>query len=205
MRIIAGEKRGRKLVPWEETGIRPMRDFVRTALFNILADLVPGARFLDLFSGTGSVGLEALSRGAAQAVFVDSSPEACAIARRNLDALGLLDRGEVIETDFAEGVDRLERRGRNFDLAFIGPPYGDGLAEKALQLLGNGGLLASGAVVVTEVFKKESLPDACGRLRIADRRLYGDNALHFYRLDEEDPLASPTDASTMEERSRGAP
>ncbi len=192
MRITGGTKRGRQLVPWDEGGIRPMRDFVRSALFNILADLVPGARFLDLFSGTGSVGLEALSRGAAQAVFVDSSPEACGIARRNLLGLGLLDRGEVIEKDFQEAIEHLTRRGRRFDLLFVGPPYGKGLAAAALDLLGTGGLLAPGAIVVTEVYKKEDLPSSFGHLRRADRRVYGDNALVFFCLAEESALGGPT-------------
>jgi len=80
MRIIAGSRRGHKLVDWEESGIRPMRDFVRSALFSILAELVPDAAFLDLYSGTGSVGLEALSRGARSCTFVDASAAACAIA-----------------------------------------------------------------------------------------------------------------------------
>ena len=191
MRIIGGEKRGRKLVPWEEVGIRPMRDFVRTALFNILADFVAEARFLDLFAGTGSVGLEALSRGATGAVFVDVSAEACSIVRRNLDSLGLLDRGEVLQADFSEGLDYLARRGRRFDLVFVGPPYGQGLAEQALRFLGGGDLVAPGGVVVTEVFRKEALPASCGRLQLADKRLYGDNALLFYRTGEAETLHEP--------------
>ena len=144
MRIIGGEKQGRKLVPWEEVDIRPMRDFVRTALFNILADFVQEARFLDLFAGTGSVGLEALSRGAAEAVFVDLSPEACGIVRRNLDSLGLTRRAEVLQTGFAEGLDYLAGQGKVFDLVFVGPPYGKGLAEEALGLLGRGGSRSPG-------------------------------------------------------------
>src|SRR5512136_1739462 len=99
MRIIAGERRGRKLVEWEDSGIRPMRDFVRSALFNILSDFVTDAAFLDLFSGTGSVGLEALSRGACACTFVDQSADACGIVRRNLDALDFLARGDVVQSD----------------------------------------------------------------------------------------------------------
>lgn len=184
MRITGGAKRGQRLVPWEEAGIRPMRDFVRSALFNILGDLVPGSRFLDLFCGTGSVGLEALSRGALECVFVDSSAEACGITRRNLDALGLLAQGRVLQADFACGLDRLERRGRKFDLVFVGPPYGKGLAEAALHRLGEGRLLVEGAIVVTEVHKKEEMAASYRRLQLIDRRAYGDNILFFYRLEE---------------------
>lgn len=180
MRITGGMKRGRKLVDWEVAGIRPMRDFVRAALFNILGELVFGARFLDLFCGTGSVGLEALSRGAAECVFVDSAPEACAITRRNLDALGLLDRGKVIQADFAHGINYLQRRGRRFELAFVGPPYGEGLAEESLRLLGDVRLLVEDAIVVAEVYKKEELTPVYGRLARIDQRVYGDNRLVFY-------------------------
>lgn len=184
MRIIGGSKRGRKLVEWEEAGIRPMRDFVRTALFNILADLVPEARFLDLFCGTGSVGLEALSRGASETVFVDRSRGACGIVRRNLDMLGFLDRGQVVQADFAEGIDHLRRRGRAFDLIFVGPPYGKGLADSALHLLGDGRLLAPEAIVTSEVRKGTEIALSYGKLQCVDRRTYGDNTLFFHRLEE---------------------
>lgn len=180
MRITGGSRRGWKLVSWEEAGIRPMRDFVRTALFNILGDLVPKARFLDLFCGTGSVGLEALSRGAAECVFVDSTTQACAITRRNLDALGFLDRGKVIQADFAEGIDHLQRRGRTFDLVFVGPPYEKGLAEAALCLLADGQLVVEDAIIVTEVYKKEETASVYGRLTRFEQRVYGDNMLVFY-------------------------
>ena len=191
MRITGGSKRGQRLVPWEEAGIRPMRDFVRTALFNILVDLVPGARFLDLFCGTGSVGLEALSRGATDCVFVDHSAEACGITRRNLAALGLLKKAKVIQADYAEGIDYLQRRGRRFDLIFIGPPYGRGLADAALRLLSESRLFHTETVIVSEVYKKESLSPAYGELYSVDRRLYGDNELHFYRSSGE------SDSSTV--------
>lgn len=161
-----------------------MRDFVRTALFNILADLVPGSRFLDLFCGTGSVGLEALSRGAADCVFVDKSAEACAITRRNLDVLGFLKAGKVIQADYAEGIEYLQRRGRRFDLIFVGPPYGKGLAAAALNLIAESRLFHGETVIISEVYKKETLCPTYGELYSIDRRLYGDNGLHFYRLSE---------------------
>jgi 16S rRNA (guanine(966)-N(2))-methyltransferase RsmD len=184
MRITGGIGRGRRLVAWEEAGIRPMRDFVRTALFNILGELVAGARFLDLFCGTGSVGLEALSRGAIECVFIDSASEACAITRRNLDALSFLDKGVVIQADFAEGIDRLQRRGRTFELVFVGPPYGKGLAKAALRLLGDGRLILEDTIIVIEVYKKEEMAPTYGRLSRVEERVYGDNKLVFYRANE---------------------
>jgi len=184
MRIIAGSRRGHKLVDWEESGIRPMRDFVRSALFSILAELVPDAAFLDLYSGTGSVGLEALSRGARSCTIVDASAAACAIARRNLDALDLLDVGQVFEGDAVRTIDELARRGRRFDLVFVGPPYHRELVPATLDTLGDGRLLGSDPVVVAEIHKLEVADSAYGVLRLVDTRRYGDNRVLFYRTDE---------------------
>jgi 16S rRNA (guanine966-N2)-methyltransferase len=181
MRIISGARRGRRLVEWEETGIRPMRDFVRSALFNILTDFVSGANFLDLFCGTGSVGLEALSRGARTCTFIDRSRDACGIVRRNLDFLDFLSVGEVIEEDCLEAVDRLARLGRRYDLVFIGPPYYHGLVPKTLECLGDGRLLSPDPVVIAEIHHTESAGNRYGVLTLVDERRYGDNLLYFYR------------------------
>jgi 16S rRNA (guanine(966)-N(2))-methyltransferase RsmD len=184
MRIIGGELRGRRLVDWEEAGIRPMRDFVRTAMFNILVEFVPGARFLDLFAGTGSVGLEALSRGAASCTFVDRSDGACAIVRRNLDLLGLLDRADVLESDAIEAVSRFARRGRRYDVVFIGPPYYNELASQVLTALADGRALSDDPVVVAEVHSSETVEALYGCLEQVDHRSYGDNQLFIYRRRE---------------------
>ena len=181
MRIIGGELGGRRLVEWEASGIRPMRDFVRTAMFNILADFVPEARFLDLFAGTGSIGLEALSRGATSCTFVDRSAEACAIVRRNLDVLGLLHRGEVVESDAFTAVARFGRRNRRYDLVFVGPPYYGELAPQALVALADGRALGEDPVVVAEIHESEEIGSVYGCLRQVDHRTYGDNQLFFYR------------------------
>ena len=158
-----------------------MRDFVRGALFNIVGDFVPDAVFLDLYCGTGSVGLEALSRGARSCTFVDRSPDACAIVRRNLDALDFLSLGEVVEGECLEVLDRLARVGRRFDLVFVGPPYHQELAPRTLDRLADGRLLPDDPVVVTEVHELESLGSSFGCLELVDRRRYGDNQLFFYR------------------------
>lgn len=181
MRIIAGERRGRKLVEWEDEAIRPMRDFVRSAMFNILSDFVSGAQFLDLFCGTGSVGLEALSRGARSCTFVDRSADACGIVRRNLDLLDFLARGDVLQSDAIGAVETLSRLGRRYDLVFVGPPYYQSLVPRALEALGRGDLLGADPVVVAEIHATESIADAYGALALVDRRRYGDNQLWFYR------------------------
>ncbi len=158
-----------------------MRDPVRSALFSILDDFVEGSRFLDLFAGTGSVGIEALSRGASFAVFVDRGREAVEIIERNLQELGLISRAEIVQDDVFRALERLRRRGERFDLAFVGPPYGQNLAHHTLERLGELSLLRDDAVVVTEVFKKERLEDRYGALELVDERTYGDNVLKFYR------------------------
>ncbi len=185
MRIIGGSHRGRRLVDWEESGIRPMRDFVRSALFNILSEIVPDATFLDLYAGTGSVGLEALSRGARTCTFVDASAAACAITRRNLDDFDLLEVGEVIEGDALRQVEELGRRGRRYDVVFIGPPYYRGLVPATLEGLGDGRLLSDDPVVVGEIHQTEEAGETYGVLSLVDARRYGDNRLLFYRIGEE--------------------
>lgn len=181
MRIIGGSRRGRKLVDWEESGIRPMRDFVRSALFSILDDFIPEATFLDLFCGTGSVGLEALSRGADSCVFVDRSPGSCGIARRNLEALDFLATGRVLEGDAIAMISELACRGRRFDVVFIGPPYYQELVPTTLTALSEGRILVEDFVVVAEIHHTETADEGYGVLERVDARRYGDNQLLFYR------------------------
>ena len=185
MRITGGELGGRRLHVPETSQIRPMRDQVRTALFNILSDVVDGSAFLDLFAGTGSVGLEALSRGAERAVFVDRGREAHQLLRQNVEELGVTDRAEIIHDDVFDALARLDQESETFDLVFVGPPYGHDLAPRTLQQLGDGRILTADAIVVTEVFKKESIANEYGALESFDERGYGDNRLVFYRPRDE--------------------
>jgi len=184
MRIIAGSRRGRRLVDWEESEIRPVRDFVRGALFSIVSDFVPGARCLDLYAGTGSLGLEALSREARSCLFVDRAREACTIIRRNLETLDLIDVGEVFEGDGIEAIARFARRGRRFDLVFVDPPYGRDLIPPTLRALAEERALAVDGLVVVASSKREEAADEYETLTLADRRRYGDNLLLFYQWDE---------------------
>jgi len=163
-----------------------MRDFVRGAMFSILVDFIPNSAFLDLYCGTGSVGIEAISRGADHCVFVDRSPESCGITRRNLEALGLLDQGRVLESDAVEACRELARRGKSFDLVFIGPPYYHELVPRTLGALADGRLLSPDPVVIAEIHHKESAAESYGILELADERKYGDNRLLFYRRADSD-------------------
>lgn len=181
VRIIGGEKRGHRLAEWHGAGIRPLRDRVRTSLFDILGQRVVGAGFLDLFAGTGAVGLEALSRGAKAATFVDSSGKAIRIIRENLRRLGYQDRARVIKMDALEAIRSLARRGRKFDIAFVGAPYGGDLALRATAALGTFCPLAPEAMVVVEVFHKTEPAQRYGELELQSVRDYGDTRLVFYR------------------------
>jgi len=183
MRIVGGRLGGRTLASPRSQAIRPTADRLRESLFNILAhtygDPVTGARVLDLFAGTGALGLEALSRGAAFALFVDDAAEARALLRENIAALGL------------GGVTRIFRRDATrlgpahpvepFSLVFLDPPYGKGLAEKALASAHAGGWLAPGALVVVEEAADAGFT-APVDFEEVERRQYDDTEVVFLRL-----------------------
>ncbi len=183
MRIIAGRFKGRRLAP-VKGGIRPTSDRVREAIFNILGEAVVGARVLDLFAGTGALALEALSRGAASAMLVEEEPAALAVLRRNVALLGVADRVHIIPAPVQAALKRLEAAGERFELIFLDPPYGRGLAGATLELLGAGSLTGRGARVVAELHQREVPPPTAGRVRLTDLRRYGDTQVAFYRVDE---------------------
>lgn len=136
---------------------------------------------LDLFAGTGSLGIEALSRGAGSAVFVDNHRDSASLVRKNLQTTGFSDIAEVIQCDVFQAVIRLAGMNRKFDLVFADPPYGGGLEEKLLDTLANAPVLADGALVIMESGAKEE-PHAGHRLMQIDRRIYGDTALTFFAI-----------------------
>ena len=179
MRVIAGAFKGRRLAPVQGR-IRPTAAKVREAVFSILGPAVFGARVLDLFAGTGALGIEALSRGAVQAVFVEDHPEALKVLRRNLADLGLEDRTTVWSLTVTTALKQLAGRGERFGLAFLDPPYGGGEAAAALSALAALKLLPPGARVVVEHSRRETLPEACGPLTRLEVRRYGDTQAAFY-------------------------
>ena len=183
MRIISGSAGGRRLFTPKDLRIRPTSDRVKEALFSILTARLgsfTGIRVLDLFAGTGNLGIEALSRGADSALFVDENRDAAALAARNLELSGFADRGKVVRKDALSLLKHMERTGTHWDLVFLDPPYGKGLPERALQLLASSSLVDGTSLIVVETAAGEALPDAIGRLRVSDRRIYGDTAITFY-------------------------
>ncbi len=160
-----------------------MRNMVRGALFDILRQVVEGSKFLDLFAGTGSVGLEALSRGAERVTFVDNYRPAIQLISKNLDKLRFTGRADVYEKDVDEALTTFAQRDRRFDVAFVGPPYGQGFTEPTLDRIQNQGIVVVGGILVAEVFKKRELPDSIGSLSKIKEENYGQNKLVFYRFD----------------------
>jgi 16S rRNA (guanine(966)-N(2))-methyltransferase RsmD len=177
-RIIAGTLRGRRLVAPRGDRTRPTSDKVRGAVFNLLGQFFEGGDVLDLYAGTGALGLEALSRGCARAVLVESDRGAVEAIERNVSALGLDGRVEVRRGRVAEVVPRL--RPAAFALAFVDPPYGEG-PEGALALLD--GPVAPGGRVVAEHDARRPPGERYGALALLDRRAYGDTGISIYRRD----------------------
>jgi len=182
MRVIAGVLKGRVLAPVKGR-IRPTAAKVREAIFNILGAAVPAAWVLDLFAGTGALGIEALSRGARAAVFVEDHPAALKVLRQNLESLGLLAQTTVLPLPALAALKKLGGRLEPFDLAFLDPPYGGAAAAATLAALGSSELLRPQARVVVEHGKRETMPPACGRLTRQETRRYGDTQVTFYVAD----------------------
>lgn len=186
MRIIGGSRRGLKLAEVGEGDVaahlRPTSDRVREAIFNLLINAhgnpVSGARVLDLFAGTGALGLEALSRGAAEVTFVDDGAKALALLKSNIAKMKAEGEARILRQD----ATRLgPNAGSGFGLVFLDPPYGKGLGERALAAAARGGWLAPGAVVVWEEGTAPSVPEG---FALADQRKYGDTIVTLVRAPE---------------------
>lgn len=185
MRIISGWAGGRRLVAPPGSGTRPTSERVREALFSILGPPPPGARVLDLFAGAGALGLEALSRGAVAAVFVERSGVAQRALRRNIAALGVDTATEVHKGDALSIARRLAARGERFTWIFVDPPYRSDLATSCVELVGATELLAPGGTVIVE-HDRRARPDLrSGSLLRTDCRRYGDTEVSFYRRESE--------------------
>ena len=183
MRIVGGDAKGRRLKHPKTAGTRPVIDRVKTALFDILGARVDDVRFLDLFAGTGAVGLEALSRGAAHATFIELSQQVVAVLRENLQTTGLADRAEVIKGDAFRFLDLAAAQGKRYDMVYIAPPQYHQLAAKAMAQVERLPLTEAGALAIVQIFPKErvdldQLP--LQKFRQVDERRYGSTLLLFY-------------------------
>lgn len=183
MRVVAGSAKGRRLLAPKGPGTRPVMDRVKTALFDILASEVEGGRFLDLFAGTGGIGIEALSRGAEAATFIELGPEALRYVRRNLETTGLAARAETIRADAFKFLEEARAAGRRYDIVYVAPPQYQGMAARALAQLDTAPLTEPGGLVIAQIHPRERGElDALAltRLRRYDERRYGSTLLCFY-------------------------
>jgi 16S rRNA (guanine(966)-N(2))-methyltransferase RsmD len=192
--VTGGTLAGRRLRAPRGAAVRPTSDRVRESVFGRLADL-EGARVLDLFAGTGALGIEALSRGAASAAFVERARPALACLEENLAGLGLGERARVVRGDVLPALARLAREGARFDLVLMDPPYGAPDAAPALHALARTELLAPAGTLVLETSRRHP-PDRVPGLALADERLYGDTLVARYvRSDEARDAVGEGDAA----------
>ncbi len=179
MRIISGICRGRKLTPLKGLDIRPTSDRIRETLFNILGPQIRHAQVLDLFAGTGALGLEALSRGAMHAVFADRSDTACHMIRQNIHRCGFQEQTTVIRQDlFSSWIDA-GIAGRRFDLIFIDPPYDKRYVSKILDRKNFSALLSENGIIVAEHAATETLPSSLIGLDIFRQKKYSRTTISF--------------------------
>jgi 16S rRNA (guanine966-N2)-methyltransferase len=187
MRIIAGTFRSRQLKSLKGMALRPTSDKLRETLFNVLGKLVVDARFMDLFAGTGAVGIEALSRGARDAIFVEKHPSAAALIQKNLKSLEIRKNARVLKLDALQALKQIAGEpaaaSTRIEILFLDPPY----AEKAqyagvLSFLGGANLLAENAVVIAEHQRSLDLPETFGKLERVRLLRQGDAALTFFRF-----------------------
>ncbi len=192
MRIISGQFRGRKLfTPGQSNLIRPTADRAREALFSIIGDKVLSARVLDLYAGTGALGLESLSRGAMQAVFIDKNHKALQLIKKNCNLClqgkntDSDNKAVIIKHDLSRGMNLQlnESFGENpFDLIFLDPPYENGLADKSLAAIDTSDIFNSNTLVVAEECSGVTLPQCYEHLELSNKRRYGDTSFWFYRV-----------------------
>ena len=181
MRIVGGEFKGRIIrMP---KGIRPTSDKVREALFEILKGSLEGASFLDLYCGSGAVGIEAFSRGAKSITFVDNDFKCINTLKKNLGIVGIssLSSIDIYREDALKALKGFKGLSAPFDVVFLDPPYHKAIAKNTLIAISNCDILARNAIIAAEVYKKEDMPEEAGLLKRSRTSLYGDTKLEFYK------------------------
>jgi 16S rRNA (guanine966-N2)-methyltransferase len=182
MRIIAGLYRGRVLKSSRALALRPTSDRLRETLFNVLSPRIPGAVFVDLYAGTGAIGIEALSRGAARVCFIEENSAAARVLQENLKLLGARDGADVVKAEAGAGIRSLARRGVRADICFVDPPYTTPSEyDRSMRILSQTGLMAPEGLVIMQHSRKQALDGNIGdwqRVRLLEQ---GSNALSFYK------------------------
>ncbi len=184
MRIIGGSLRGKKLISFTSRKIRPTSDRVKESLFNIIrAELGGNTKVLDLFCGTGNLGIEAVSRGAA-ATFVEKDKDSLSVLKKNIAICGINRECAIIPMEVKKAIPLLESEGESFDIIFLDPPYGRELAGETMELLGGSSIASKALVIVEHSLKEDALQKRYGRLALIDARRYGDTSLSFFSKEQ---------------------
>jgi len=181
MRVVSGIAKGHKLRSLQGLATRPTTDKVKESLFNIIASIVPGAYVLDLFAGTGSLGIEALSRGSEFAVFVDKNPAAVKVIKENLIHTKLSDHAHVFCADYSRYIHQIYDNGRKFDIIFLDPPYCKDFIIPALEEISKKQLLARDGMIVIERDKEDYIPEKVLDLSVIRNKDYGRTVLTFMK------------------------
>lgn len=183
MRVISGSARGLKLNSPEDYDIRPTTDRVKESIFNIIAPYVYDAEVLDLFSGSGALGIEAISRGAHRAYFCDKSPKSLEVARSNIAKAKFEDRSIVKNCDYLRMIDHLAAKGEKMDIIFIDPPYYEGLFEDVLRAIVDREILDNEGILVVEHDRQVAIGEVTG-LMFKKEKNYGKTAVTIYSLED---------------------
>jgi 16S rRNA (guanine966-N2)-methyltransferase len=180
LRIVGGELKGRKIATVKGSLVRPTSEKVREAIFDILRPVVIDEAFLDLFAGTGGMGIEALSQGVTRAVFIENNARVASLLRVNVTSLHLEGRAEIIPLSVARGIRLLQMRGETFRLIFLDPPYHGNMAGRSLMELSRTHLVAANGVVIAEHSSNDTVKESYGDLILDDRRQYGQTLISFF-------------------------
>ena len=181
LRVISGKVRGLKLDTPKNEDVRPTTDRVKESLFNIINPYIIDSNVLDLFAGTGSLGIECLSRGASSAIFVDVSKESINIVKSNIKKARVESESTILNLDFKNAIDRLKIQNKKFDIIFMDPPY---YKNMFIEALSNADLLEDNGIIVVEHDTKDKFEDKIGRLEKTRDKKYGNTTLTFYKMEE---------------------
>ncbi len=184
MRITAGELKNRKIKSREGRETRPTLERIKEAIFSIIGDKVDGAVFLDLYSGTGNVAIEALSRGAERAVMIEQDKEALRIIIENVNSLNLDDRCRAYKNDALRGLEILGRKKEKFDIIFLDPPYKENISSETIKKICESGVLKEEGIIISEHSVYEKLPDKIDDFVKYDERNYNKKIVSFYMYEE---------------------
>ncbi len=187
LRVIAGSARGKKLKAPAGINTRPVTDMIKEAIFNVLGQDMDDVRFLDLFAGSGSMGIEALSRGAARVVFIDRDSGSVRIIKENLENCGFqTDNYQVYKNDVFKAVDILEKKNEKFDFIYVDPPFTDEeIFDRIMQRLDQAHLLTEEGILLIRTRRKKSLTEGLEHLVKYRMNDYGESTLHYYKREEE--------------------